>query len=171
MISISTEKNLSPASKVIDIAPKVKENLYAGITIGMPILCLDIFHSKYTGERMARWRAAMIRDFHSESLQVHIHFNGWKDKHDIFLHLPDDLGRLAATEILNDQEKLEGQLLNEIQYHATEIYLKTGFLEYKDPVLQPEEVLEPLPDYYPGQLVSLLFSSQCWSSSSLFLAD
>jgi hypothetical protein len=158
MNGIATEKNISTASKVIDITPKPKENLYAGIQNGMPILCLDIFHSKYTGERMARWRAATIREFHPETLQVLIHFEGWKDKHDIILSFPDDIGRLAPAEILNDQEKLEGQLLNEMQYEATEIYLKTGLLQFEDTVLEQEEVLEPPSVYFPGQLVSHLES-------------
>jgi hypothetical protein len=149
-----TEKNIPTASKVIDITPKAKSDMYDGIRNGMAIFCLDVFHSKYTGERMARWRAATIREFNPETLQVLIHFEGWKDKHDIILHFPDDIGRLAPADILNDQEKLEGQLLNESQYEATQIYLKTGLLQFEYPILEHEAILEPSPVYFPGQLVS-----------------
>lgn len=150
-----TEKNLSPGSKVIDIIPRKSEIIYSGIKNGMAIMCLDIFNSKYTGEKMARWRAASISEFNHETLQVLIHFEGWKDKHDIILKLPEDLGRLAPAEILNDQEKLEGHFLNESQYDATEVYLKTGLLQFEDSVIEQEPIIEQNSSYYPGQLVGL----------------
>jgi hypothetical protein len=150
-------------SKVIDIIPKkaaatsAKEEdrvLYAGIKIGMAIFCLDIFNSKYTGEKMARWRAASICGFDPKTLRLQIHFEGWKDKHDIFLQLPDDLARLAPGEILNDHEKFEGHLLSESQYEATELYFKTGCLQIEETILEPEEIPAPITNYYIGQLVS-----------------
>jgi hypothetical protein len=152
-------------SKVIDIIPKKSETgnatvppeekvLYSGIRNGMAIICLDIFNSKYTGEKMARWRAAIIRDFDPKTLRLQIHFEGWKDKHDIFLQLPDDLARIAPSEILNDQEKFEGHILSESQYEATELYFKTGFLQLEETIQEPEELPAPTDSYYIGQLVS-----------------
>lgn len=155
-INENITENNQPSSKVIDILPRKSEILFSGIKDGMAIMCLDIFNSKYTGEKMARWRAATIKEFNHESLQVLIHFEGWKDKHNIILQLPDDLGRLAPAEILTDQEKLEGHFLNESQYDATEVYLKTGLLQFEDSVIEQPQVSESTSTYFPGQLVCIL---------------
>ena len=163
-ITTINNHNNNQSSEIIVQSPRVidvkscKQNklFFDGIFLDMGIFCLDVFDSKYTGEKMGRWRAACIKGYNPDTLKVHIHFEGWKDKHDLILSLPDDLGRLAPSEILTDQQKLDGDLLTESQYEATQIYLQTGHLQIDDTILKNGDVFhleEEVPKYQIDQLV------------------
>jgi hypothetical protein len=66
-----------------------QEERFKGIEVGMAVLCRDTFTSKYTKEKMSKWRPAFIKvyDGSDKTSKVRVHFDGWNDKFDKWLDI------------------------------------------------------------------------------------
>ena len=115
--------------KVKAAPPKNKSGTvdYPGATKGCELLVMDQFTSKYSHERMCKWRHATIRAIFPPN-SVRINFTGWKEKHDIQLDLgkEEDRRRVAPLTLLPDSQKKGGGDLSPSQLGIAMTFLKTG---------------------------------------------
>lgn len=104
---------------------------FAAVKVGMKFYCLDEFTSKYTAEPMARWRAAGIKEINPHLMKILVHFDGWKDRHDIWLKLKEDQYRICPEEVLTEEQMKDGASLDEVQYKVCSYFLKHGRIPTK----------------------------------------
>lgn len=141
-------------SKIVDVPVTPRRKKFEALSIGTTIYCLDKFNSKFNGEPMARWRLATISATREETSEYLVHFDGWKEKHDIWLTLPIDMNRLAPSQILSDDQKTTGLPLSVSQLDIVYRYLESGVV---DSTLPSEtfcpETYPPLTELSLGQMV------------------
>jgi hypothetical protein len=104
---------------------------FAAVHVGMNFYCLDEFQSKYTAEPMARWRAAVIREIDHSLVRILVHFDGWKDRHDIWLKLKEDIYRICPEEVLTEDQMKDGAPLDDVQHQVSRYYLAHGTIPPK----------------------------------------
>ena len=70
--------------------------------VGLHIHVLDEFISKYTTEKMHKWRLAQIVGIVNKD-SIKVHFDGWSEANDIVLDLDDHSGwkRIAPLGLLS----------------------------------------------------------------------
>ena len=112
--------------KIVDTDTLDKFPEYKAVKVGMTFYCLDQFTSKYTSEPMARWRAAGVKEIDPAHCRVLIHFEGWKDRHDIWLKLREDTHRICPEEVLTEEQLYDGIPLDQTQYKVTCYFLAHG---------------------------------------------
>ena len=79
---------------------------------GERILCRDVFYSKYTNEKMYRWRDAEIIKVKDKIIEIQ--FIGWSNKHNIELNLDnkEDFSRIAPLGMLSSEDAASGKELS-----------------------------------------------------------
>ena len=105
-----------------------------GVKVNEEILCLDSFTSKYTGERMQKWRESTIKVFDGidKTSKVLVSYKGWASKYDkwIDLELDEDLRSIAPLGYMTLEQQEAGGDLDEYQYDEAVNYWKTGIKKY-----------------------------------------
>mmetsp|Transcript_22360 Transcript_22360/g.37888 ORF Transcript_22360/g.37888 Transcript_22360/m.37888 type:complete len:527 (+) Transcript_22360:105-1685(+) len=99
---------------------------FVGFYDNLNLLCLDQFVSRYTGEMMHRWRPATITYMERDTGQVKVHYDGWKEKHDVWLNLKVDIRRFSFIEMLSEEQIKSGAALSEEQLAAMVLFAHTG---------------------------------------------
>ena len=87
-----------------------------GVRKGTEMLVKDQFTSKYSKEKMNKWRRATVRALFQPS-GIRINFTGWKDKHDIQLNLDhdEDMCRCAPISLIPEYQRKSGAALSRSQ--------------------------------------------------------
>ncbi len=100
---------------------------FRGIKVGLQLLCKDEFVSKYTGDKMCRWRKSEVRTVElSDNSRVMIHYVGWSENFDFWLDLHTEWSKVAPMELLSKNQCDQGLPLNDEQERITHNYLVTG---------------------------------------------
>lgn len=100
---------------------------FKGLKIGSLILCKDEFVSKYTGERMCRWRKSEVRAIElDDRSRVLIHYCEWSDNFDFWLDLHTQFNKLAPIDLLSKNQCDLGLALDDEQIRITFHYVLTG---------------------------------------------
>lgn len=97
---------------------------YEGVKVGMLLLCRDTFVSKYTKEKMYKWRKSEIIEI--QNTKIKIHYLGWSDNFDVWLDLNQDIGSIAPIGMLNKAECDKGKELLPHQLDAVKLFLQQG---------------------------------------------
>lgn len=120
---------------------KVKKEKYLGVKVGMELLCLDSFQSKYTGETIQKWRECRVRVFdgYEKTSKVCLRFKGWSESHDQWLDLDNqqDASRLAPLNLLSSEQIENGESMDDYQCKVAFDYLQTGTLQQPSPTPSP----------------------------------
>eukprot|EP01038_Epipyxis_sp_PR26KG_P004087 gene4087-5835_t len=102
---------------------------YIGVSIGMKLLSLDEFNSKYTGAKMYKWRLSEVVSLVKEdNSQVLIHYIGWSETFDYVVDLKTEWYRLAPLDYLSIIQMETGAFLSESQAEIVQSYFLTGQL-------------------------------------------
>lgn len=102
---------------------------FDGVHQGLQLLCRDEFFSKYTKEKMYKWRPAEIIDVDPlDRSQVVIHYIGWASSFDIRLDLKEDFKNVALIDVVPPLQAEKGYPLDDVQTTITVNYLFTGVL-------------------------------------------
>ena len=100
---------------------------YLGASVGTSCYIRDEFKSKYTHEKMHKWREAeIVKVFKPNSIRIH--FAGWKDVHDIQLDVSkaEDRARIAPLKLISSDHRSSGRELSPGQIIASLEFLLTG---------------------------------------------
>lgn len=101
--------------------------IFKGIFVNQLILCRDEFFSKYTDQKMYRWRKAEIIAIEGEDhSRVLIHFVGWADSFDQWFDLHSEWFKLAPVWLLNKAECDKGVDLSDSQQKVVTEFLFEG---------------------------------------------
>jgi len=99
---------------------------YPHMKVRLRFMCLDEFVSKYTTEKMCKWRPAEIAGIApSAKNSIVVHFDGWNSDNDITLNLDDykDYIRVAPIGLLSDSQLASGTKLTQKQEKAVVAYI------------------------------------------------
>lgn len=131
-----THENVAPENPPEETTTEIPQTddsfNFVGIYVGCTLYCTDVFVSKYTHNKMQKWRKATIVEVSKDGF-VKVHFDGWGEKHDVRLNLHNDIHRLAPENFLSDAQLLEGYSLSEDQLMATSTYFLTGMMADEGP--------------------------------------
>ena len=101
--------------------------IFKGIFVNQLILCKDEFFSKYTDQKMYRWRKAEIIAIEGEDhSRVLIHFVGWADSFDQWFDLHSEWFKLAPAGLLTKAECDKGVDLSDSQQKIVTEFLFEG---------------------------------------------
>lgn len=120
----------SSAIEVIDVDSSNAyeySRTFRGVSISQTLLCKDEFYSKYTNQKMYRWRQAEIVDIEGDDQgRLLIHYIGWSDSFDHWVDLNSEWFRLAPIGLLSKAECDKGLDLDEYQQKAVINFLVYG---------------------------------------------
>jgi hypothetical protein len=101
--------------------------IFKGVYVNQLILCKDEFFSKYTDQKMYRWRKAEIIAVEGEDhSRVLIHFVGWADSFDQWFDLHSEWFKCAPVWLLNKAECDKGVDLSDSQQKVVTEFLFEG---------------------------------------------
>lgn len=101
--------------------------IFKGVFVTQSVLCKDEFFSKYTDQKMYRWRKAEIIAIEGEDhSKVLIHFIGWADSFDQWFNLHLEWFKLAPVWLLNKAECDKGVDLSDSQQKVVTEFLFEG---------------------------------------------
>ena len=111
---------------------------FAGVKVGLSLHCLDSFQSKYTGEKLLKWRESQVRVFDGidKTSKICVRFTGWSAKYDRWLDLnkEEDLLRLAPLNLLSPEQIEYGEPLDDYQSGVAFAFLQTGEMPSADDI-------------------------------------
>lgn len=141
--------------------------VFKGVHVGQQIMCKDEFYSKYTDEKMYRWRNAEILAIEGpDNGRIFIHFIGWAATFDQWIELNTDWHKLAPIGLLTKIQCDKGVDLNDLESKAVINFLYNGENSHgsttapsageSSPITSARKVKPPIASkqYYVGQLVS-----------------
>jgi len=110
-----------------DSTPKNESRMFKGIFTGQRLLCKDEFYSKYTNEKMYRWRQAEIANVDGDDNgKALIHFVGWAESFDQWINVSTEWYKLAPIGLLSKVQCDKGMDLDENEIKAVKQFLLYG---------------------------------------------
>jgi len=101
--------------------------VFKGVYANQTVLCKDEFFSKYTDQKMYRWRKAEIIAIEGEDRsRVLIHYVGWADSFDQWFDLHYEWFKLAPVGLLSKAECDKGVELSDVQQSVVTEFLLEG---------------------------------------------
>lgn len=129
-ISNTARDSINPDEKNIIKTKSISfenNNEFNGVFKGQQLLCRDEFFSKYTNEKMYRWRQTEIVQIDSnEKSRAMLHFIGWAETFDHWVDFKTDFLKIAPIGLLPKSQCDKGELLSENQLLISAEYFKTG---------------------------------------------
>ena len=115
---------------------------FKGLKIGSLVMCKDEFVSKYTGERMCRWRKSEVRAIElDDRSRVLIHYCDWSDNFDFWVDLHTQFTKLAPADLLSKNQCDLGLALDDEQTRITFHYVLSGKIHKRNPPLLIDTVV------------------------------
>ena len=115
------------------------EVVFTGVSLDLPVLCRDEFHSKYTNALMYRWRPALIIQIEgSAQNKLLIHFIGWEENFDIWVDMTKEGFKLAPRALLSPEQCKSGTPLSDEQLAISLEYFQFG-KQFITPVFEKVE--------------------------------
>mmetsp|Transcript_25760 Transcript_25760/g.35393 ORF Transcript_25760/g.35393 Transcript_25760/m.35393 type:complete len:723 (+) Transcript_25760:67-2235(+) len=115
------------AEEVINNSPRNEKRKFRGIFVGQRLLCKDEFFSKYTNEKMYRWRQADVANVDGDDNgKALIHFVGWAESFDQWIDVSTEWYKIAPLGLLSKAQCDKGIDLDENEIKAVKYFLLYG---------------------------------------------